>query len=297
MKTIKRVLAATIGLMLICAPCVFCCDWGYCDDEYINNANSLLSRTYWDNCFYPLASELGDLCDLYGPTCRYPRIGGGRQFRQDLTELGRILERTPSAHWKLSRKRGVEVICRLICKHPTKSGCCDPDLMKRTYKLMKLMSPKQGNITLLGTFKATKEGHKGVASNRLLDILGRSPYHRYITLRLALATGQLIKAADKSNTTLLMLASAMGRLKVAEELLANDKNVNAQNKSGKTALIFAASQGHAKVVEALLKAGADPKLKDKDGDTAASLAKKKGRYDVLEILGQASVRKQDKLSD
>ncbi len=169
--------------------------------------------------------------------------------------------------------------------------------MKDTRKLMKLMSPKQAGITVLGTFKATKARHKGGKSNRLLDTLAQAAPDRFMTVRNALTAAQLENAALMTDTSLLMPASAMGDLKVVEELLAKGESVNAQNKTGKTALIFAASQGHAKVVEALLKAGADPKLKDKDGATAASLTEKNGHSDVLKILEQASVNKQDRLSD
>ncbi len=44
MKKIKRALATTIVLTLISATCVFSCDWGFCDREYVDTANSLLAR-------------------------------------------------------------------------------------------------------------------------------------------------------------------------------------------------------------------------------------------------------------
>ncbi len=244
-------------------------------------------------CFSSLRDELTDLCNLYGPTCGDPQSDCGQRFRQDMNEVLRIMHRVPERHTgKFPREP--QVIIRLICRNFGVFPRCNEDYLKDTRKLMKLMSPKQGYITLLGTFKAAKEGHKGVTSNRILDILGRSPYDKFKTIRMALAGAQLGQAAFRTNTSLLMLASAMGDLKVVEELLAKGESVNTQNKTGRTALMFAASEGHPEVVKTLSEAGADPNLNDKDGDTAASLAKKNGCYDVVKVLEQASMKKKIK---
>ncbi len=304
MKTIKKVLAATIVLAIIGARPVSCCEWGFCDREYVDNANSLLSLTSRsESCFRSLGDELSALCNLYGsplhnlfgPSCCYPDTRCGQRFRQDLKEVLRILYSVPEGTRNFSQD--VRIILSLICRHSEECPDCHEDYLKDTRKLMKLMSLQQGSITLLGTFKATKERHKGVKSNRLLDTLAQAAPDRFMTVRMALAAAQLEKAALMSDTSLLMLASAMGDLRVVADLLAKGENVNAQNKTGKTAVIFAASQGHPGVVGTLLEEGADPKLKDKDGATAASLAKKKGHYDVLKILEQASMKKQNRLPD
>ncbi len=296
MKTIKRVLATTIVLMLICATSAFCCDWGFCDREYVDNANRLLALTSGsETCFRSLRDELSDLCHLYGsplhnlfgPSCCYPDTHCGQRFFQDLNELLQILCRVPRDTRNFTQQ--VRIIFGMICGDSGVFPQCNEDYLKDTRKLMKLMSLQQGSITLLGTFKATKEGHKGVTSNRILDTLGLSSYDRFKTIRMALAAAQLGQAALRSNTSLFMPASAMGEEKTVEAL-AKGENVNAQNKTGRTALMFAASEGHPEVVKTLLEAGADPVLKDKDGHTAASLAEKKGHYDVVKILEQASVK-------
>ncbi|MFH1112953.1 MAG: hypothetical protein V1792_03445, partial [Pseudomonadota bacterium] len=214
MKTIKRVLATTIVLAIIGATPVFCCEWGFCDREYVDNANSLLSLTGGsESCFRSLRDELSALCNLYdsplrnlfGQSCCYHETRCGQRFRQDLKELVGIPNRLKGVLGNISLD--AEAICRLICK-PTTWRCCDPDHVKHTHKLMKLVSLKPAGITLLGGFKATKDRHKGVTNNRLLDILSEAAPDRFVTVRMALATGQLRNAAEMSNTSLLMLASA-----------------------------------------------------------------------------------------
>ncbi|MFH1112746.1 MAG: ankyrin repeat domain-containing protein [Pseudomonadota bacterium] len=289
MKTIKRILATTVVSMLICATPICGCEWLSCDDEFVDNMNSLYALSCKsDLCFRHFDSDIVELFYDMCPSCSGTRCDCFQVFRQNISELVRILRRVPVDTRNF--RPDIAIILSLICKHSGEFPFCHEDYLKDTRKLMKLMSLKQGSITVLGTFKAAKEGHKGVTSNKLLDTLGRSSYNRYITLRMALAAAQLENAALMSDTSLLMLASAMGDLKVVADLLAKGENVNARNEIGKTALIFAVSQGHPKVVQTLLKAGADPNLKDKDGATAASLAKKNGRYDVLKILEQASVK-------
>ncbi len=294
MKTIKRALATTLVLALTSVtPVCGGCQWLVCDHEFIQDMNSLYALSCdSDLCLKHFDSDIVELFHDMCPSCSGPDCHCFQDFRQDIDELLRILYSVPGGTRNFSQD--VRIINRLICRQFAGVPYCHKDYLKDTRKLMKLMSLEQAGITVLGTFKATKEARKGVTSNRLLDFLGRSPYHCFITVRMALAGAQLGSTARETNTSLLMLASAMGDRQVVKEVLAKGENVNAQNKTGKSALMFAASEGHPKVVEILLKAGADPNLEDKDGDTAAGLAKKQGHYDVVNILEQASVKKQNR---
>lgn len=140
-----------------------------------------------------------------------------------------------------------------------------------------------------------------------------------------LATPQAVNQAGPRGVTPLMLASGLGRLALAGQLLARGAAVNAADERGYTALfhachnpdedrgypdvvellvdagadkeaeigfgvrplMYAAGNGEAGVVEALLRAGADPLARNEVGRTALMMVKDRDYVDVINLLHEA----------
>jgi len=88
----------------------------------------------------------------------------------------------------------------------------------------------------------------------------------------------------------LILASALGKTDVMEELLSGRANIDAQNKNGVTPLMIASFQGHVAAVRLLISRRANINARAKSGVTALTMATTKNRTDVAEILRQAGER-------
>ena len=72
-----------------------------------------------------------------------------------------------------------------------------------------------------------------------------------------------------TNATMLMLASAIGRIKIVDLLLERNAEVDRQDSNGNTALTYAACQGCDTIVRRLLKAGAQIRLRGRWGGGGA----------------------------
>jgi ankyrin repeat protein len=103
-------------------------------------------------------------------------------------------------------------------------------------------------------------------------------------MRLLLAHGVSVNAANHEGATALMFASLSDDLPAVTLLLAKGARVNARDREGRTALMYAVQvfsgttpgPTNAAVVEALLNAGADVNLMDTEGKTALDYANKFG---------------------
>lgn len=84
--------------------------------------------------------------------------------------------------------------------------------------------------------------------------------------------------------TLLMLASGMGRVRMASLLLEHEADPNLANDGGSTALKMAALQGHAAVVQLLLAHGANADFKDAKGFTVLMYAAMNGHLAIVKLL-------------
>ncbi len=81
--------------------------------------------------------------------------------------------------------------------------------------------------------------------------------------------GANVNATDEDNNSVLMFASAKGKLEIVKELIKKGANVNTINDSiFSTALVHASYCAYSEIVTALLDAGADINAKDINGDTA-----------------------------
>jgi ankyrin repeat protein len=97
--------------------------------------------------------------------------------------------------------------------------------------------------------------------------------------------GADINAKDSDGQTALFYTSKRSFNETAEFLLKNGAEVNVQSKKkGITALMIAAALGNVKMVRLLLDNGADPALHDNFGVTAEVLAQKKGHSAVVDLL-------------
>ena len=72
-----------------------------------------------------------------------------------------------------------------------------------------------------------------------------------------LQRGMDVNTADRTGSTLLMIASSNGDIPLLETLLANRANVNRRNQVGDTALLLAALKARLEVVQLLIEKGAD----------------------------------------
>jgi len=97
--------------------------------------------------------------------------------------------------------------------------------------------------------------------------------------------GADINAKDSGGQTALFYTSKRSFNETAEFLVKNGAEVNVQSKKkGVTALMIAAALGNVKMVRLLLDNGADPALHDNFGATAEVIAQKKGHSAVVDLL-------------
>jgi ankyrin repeat protein len=97
--------------------------------------------------------------------------------------------------------------------------------------------------------------------------------------------GADINAKDSGGQTALFYTSKRSFNETTEFLLKNGAEVNVQSKKkGITALMIAAALGNVKMVRLLLDNGADPALHDNFGATAEVIAQKKGHTAVVDLL-------------
>ena len=87
-----------------------------------------------------------------------------------------------------------------------------------------------------------------------------------------------------SGMTLLMVAMASGRKKLAEEILRRGADVSLQNSNGSYALGLAAANGYAKLVELVLRHGAEVDQRNKVGSTALMQAAYNRREQIVDTL-------------
>lgn len=100
-----------------------------------------------------------------------------------------------------------------------------------------------------------------------------------------LGAGAEINAQDGGGYTALMYACKRSFDETAQFLLKNGADVNLRSKKkGVTALMIAAALGNVKMVSELLDQGANTDIKDRFGATAAVLAKKRGHTEVVDLI-------------
>lgn len=97
--------------------------------------------------------------------------------------------------------------------------------------------------------------------------------------------GADINAQDGGGYSALMYACKRSFNEIGEFLIEKGADINARSKKkGVTALMIAAALGNVKMVNQLLEHGADKSIKDRFGATAEVIAKKRGHVGVVEIL-------------
>jgi ankyrin repeat protein len=95
-------------------------------------------------------------------------------------------------------------------------------------------------------------------------------------VKLLLARGAVVNAANDEGFTALMIAARAGLAGAVQCLLEGRADVNAANREGITALMQAARGHYLTVVKLLIDNGADPRLRDHFGRRAVQYAFEKG---------------------
>eukprot|EP01084_Bolivina_argentea_P023480 43799_1 len=107
---------------------------------------------------------------------------------------------------------------------------------------------------------------------------------RYLCAKYLIDFGANINFKNKSNMTLLYLASANGYTDICELLIHNGANINAQSKAGKSPLFIACDQGWFDVAKILVNNGANIRLKSSRGKSCIYVAAEKGFKDIVQLL-------------
>ena len=116
-------------------------------------------------------------------------------------------------------------------------------------------------------------------------------------MKLLLARGANVDAADDQGTTPLMDAARGNIGEVVSILLEHRAAVNLQNKEQQSALMIAAEEGHTQIAEQLLAKGADVRARDAEGRTAlllGSIYSLRARRDAQTSAGKRRRRKCDR---
>lgn len=92
----------------------------------------------------------------------------------------------------------------------------------------------------------------------------------------------------KGGYTPLMLTTISGSTELAEALIGRGANVNAVNPGGVTALMIASARNRPRLVQLLVKSGADVNARSEDGRTALSIAQADNNEALIKILREAS---------
>ena len=93
-----------------------------------------------------------------------------------------------------------------------------------------------------------------------------------------------VNTQDEEGISPLMVAAANGRVRLTEELIANQADLNLQDALGETALIKAIINGYNRTAQLLIEAGADLNIQTNKGLTALIRAVHKGDMDMISGL-------------
>lgn len=93
-----------------------------------------------------------------------------------------------------------------------------------------------------------------------------------------------IEQTDRDGRTLLISASAYGRIGVVKYLLERKSNVNAKDKMGFTSLHMATQYGHIEIIELLIKNGADINAQNAFGNTPIFYAPNQDAIEICKLL-------------
>ena len=134
--------------------------------------------------------------------------------------------------------------------------------------------------------------NKGALPNTV-DTSGHAPITRAILSQQPSIASLLIKHGSNleyrtksSRNTLLMLASHVGSLSIAQLLIDEDIALDNRNIQGDTALLIATKRKFPEIVKILLTRGANPNLRNKKKENVRTLAEKSDQTEILGFLDQ-----------
>ncbi len=110
-------------------------------------------------------------------------------------------------------------------------------------------------------------------------------------LRILLARGADVNAANKEGETALMVAALEGRTEMVRFLIERGADLEARDVVGATALLYAALGGSLDTIKLLIEKGANLDAKTGDGQTALSISRMRENHAAAELLEQAFAKK------
>lgn len=126
-------------------------------------------------------------------------------------------------------------------------------------------------------FAGTRRGHRALTSEaEITSMMG--------VVKLLLAGGADVNAADASGVTPLILAASSGQKDLVELLLARGAAVNAKDQEGAGALYVATVMDQLNIAELLIARGADINAGTKSGSTSLGYAARDGNRNLAELL-------------